>query len=461
MKKSFNSICNKQLIINQDFIKAPDCNKLIFLNYKSGNWIELDEIGYSMAKNISGSTIKAYLTEVAKENETQYSYVAKIYNESIEAMLKVGFLIVADNNGNEDKKKKKLPKETKSSFEQIWIHIIDTCNLSCPYCYFRARNVLDEGGIKNIDIGLLKKFLNQIPLWKRKNIVISGGEPFLNKELVTILRLLKERLRFPSVKIITNGTVGHNIYSQVFPYINGIQFSLDGIKKETHEKNRGAGSFEKTIMGIKKSVSLGFKNIIISFAVTEENIDDLLDFPAFAKDLGIHSVHINRIIRTGKNMNKAIGGYFDSFDKNYKVFLKKVAELKEDGYSISVSNSFEITQKIKIGGKVVSCGVGKTIISIVPNGNIYPCPSLHYDAYRIGTLNDKLNSIIKEGVSFNRQHNVESKKTDCYSCKYKYFCGGGCRAEALAEGSINGSMDRCKNIYSDIISGICYSEPFI
>ncbi len=454
MKKKLSGICRKKLYLNTDFVKNTNGDNTVFLNYKTGNWIEIDKVGYEIAKKISDSTIKKCISDIAKDTGNDYKDVLRLYKESIITMLKVGFLIQEESN----KYEKRIQTDKKVFFEQIWIHVTDTCNLSCPYCYFKARNLLDEGKATCIDYMALKKFLTTIPIKHRKRIVISGGEPFLNKDLALFARILKVKMKFLSIKIITNGTVGHNIYRQLSPYVREIQFSLDGVRKETHENNRGKGTFEKTIAGIKQAVSSGFKNVIISFAVTERNIEELLEIPLFVKSMNVHAVHINRIIRTGKNIDARIGGFFESFDEYYKKFLQMVNDLKKDGYLIHVSNSFEMTEKIKIGGKVISCGMGKNIISIVPNGDIYPCPSLHYDEYKLGSINDRIKKIISAGYVFNMEHNVENEHTACYSCKYKYFCGGGCRAEALAEGDINGLMERCGNMHDDIIRGICCSN---
>lgn len=69
------------------------------------------------------------------------------------------------------------------------------CNLKCPWCYNTELNK----NIKQSTINFVK-FLSIA----QKNIVITGGEPTIQKDLIKVLKLLK-KLNF-NVKLDTNGT---------------------------------------------------------------------------------------------------------------------------------------------------------------------------------------------------------------------------------------------------------------
>ena len=58
---------------------------------------------------------------------------------------------------------------------------------------------------------------------------------------------------------------------------------------------------------------------------------------------------------------------------------------------------------------------------------------------------------MKKGKEFAFEHGVESPKMkDCYSCKYKYFCGSGCRVCALFDGDIYAADAYCERTKKQI-----------
>lgn len=76
------------------------------------------------------------------------------------------------------------------------------CNMRCPYCNMKDL-VLEYKKIKTIPFEDVKDFLLSNKKWV-EGVVISGGEPSLNRGLVTLLQELK-RLNF-KVKLLTNGS---------------------------------------------------------------------------------------------------------------------------------------------------------------------------------------------------------------------------------------------------------------
>ena len=99
------------------------------------------------------------------------------------------------------------------------------CNLKCPWCYNTELNK----NIKKSDISFVK-FLSIA----RKNIVITGGEPTIQKDLIKVLRLLK-KLGF-NVKLDTNGT-NPEIVKQIIDekLVKFISMDIKGTKDKYYE----------------------------------------------------------------------------------------------------------------------------------------------------------------------------------------------------------------------------------
>jgi MoaA/NifB/PqqE/SkfB family radical SAM enzyme len=99
-----------------------------------------------------------------------------------------------------------------------------------------------------------------------KEYYFTGGEPFLNPEMVPIL---VETLRYGPATVLTNGTVlkdawlatlhdaeNESLYSLEF------RVSIDGFSPETNDPIRGEGTFVRAVRGVMKLVQFGFLPII-------------------------------------------------------------------------------------------------------------------------------------------------------------------------------------------------------
>lgn len=75
------------------------------------------------------------------------------------------------------------------------------CNFACPYCH--NPEIISTTGATAFAVAPVVEFLNSRK-GKLEGVVITGGEPTINKDLPTFIKLIKD-LGF-SVKLDTNGT---------------------------------------------------------------------------------------------------------------------------------------------------------------------------------------------------------------------------------------------------------------
>jgi len=129
-----------------------------------------------------------------------------------------------------------------------------------------------------------------------KDVNISGGEPFLRKDLTEIVIMVKNACPRARVVISSNGFLTELVLLQMQKILKikpdiGIAISIDGLD-EMHNEIRGIpDGFERcmaTIDGLKK---MGMKNIRIGFTVTERNAEQLFAVYELTKKLGIQFTH--------------------------------------------------------------------------------------------------------------------------------------------------------------------------
>ncbi|MEJ2721495.1 MAG: radical SAM protein [bacterium] len=125
-----------------------------------------------------------------------------------------------------------------------------------------------------------------------KDVNLSGGEPYLRKDLAEILRVVHDHLPHARIVVSSNGFLGERLIPralelyEIFPKI-GFGFSIDGIG-EKHDFIRGIpGGFEKTVGVVKALKKEGVENIRIAYTLTTENPDHMIKVYELAKELGV------------------------------------------------------------------------------------------------------------------------------------------------------------------------------
>lgn len=126
-----------------------------------------------------------------------------------------------------------------------------------------------------------------------RDINISGGEPFLRRDLVKVIANIRKQCPRARIIISTNGFLV-DVIKKVLPRIQKIapkvelNVSIDGIGK-MHEKIRGIeGGWLKvleTLIFAKKQ--LGSNRVKLAFTVSEKNYLDLMKVYDFAQDFGV------------------------------------------------------------------------------------------------------------------------------------------------------------------------------
>jgi len=147
----------------------------------------------------------------------------------------------------------------------LWINTGSLCNITCRNCYIESSPENDR--LAYITCAEAARYLDEIARdnWPVTEIGFTGGEPFMNPD---ILDLLEDALaRGFSVLVLTNA-----MQPMLRPRIrNGllalrdaygsrltIRVSLDHYTKALHEEERGPGMYDKTIEGIDWLAGEGF-----------------------------------------------------------------------------------------------------------------------------------------------------------------------------------------------------------
>src|SRR5260370_1158140 len=169
-----------------------------------------------------------------------------------------------------------LPLVPLAHLDDLWFQVAGTlCNLTCRHCFISSSPHNHNFGF--LDLETVRGRLEESVCLGVKEYYFTGGEPFLNRDMVAILELT---LRYGPATVLTNGTVFHDDWlerlrraDEASPYSLEFRVSIDGYTAADNDPVRGAGTFDRALHGIRQLVTHGFLPII-TVTRTRDDHDD-------------------------------------------------------------------------------------------------------------------------------------------------------------------------------------------
>ncbi len=167
---------------------------------------------------------------------------------------------------------------------KLWIYTNYDCNLRCSYCVARSS---PNAPRRAIGLANVQRLVDEAVAIGFTEVFFTGGEPFILNEIYAMLAYASARVK---TTVLTNAMLlrGKRL-EQLVAVANEnlvIQVSLDGANPADHDAYRGAGSWTKTVEGIKLLQEHGFR-VRLSTTETPANSARLDDICAFHRSLGI------------------------------------------------------------------------------------------------------------------------------------------------------------------------------
>lgn len=173
-------------------------------------------------------------------------------------------------------------KVSLSSPKTLWFNTGTLCNIECVNCYIESSPTNDA--LVYITTEEVTDYLDQLDKrqWPITEIAFTGGEPFMNPEMIAIARVSLERGY--DVLILTNAMrpmmrqkmkEGLLELNRRFGDKLTLRISVDHYNAALHDEERGVGAFEKTLTGMKWLRDNGFKMAVAGRSVMAENDADI------------------------------------------------------------------------------------------------------------------------------------------------------------------------------------------
>ena len=322
----------------------------------------------------------------------------------------------------------------------LCLHICHDCNLRCKYCFASTgsfgghRTMMDvETGKKAIDF-LIEKSAG------RRNLEVDffGGEPLMNfdvvKQIVEYARIREKETGKNFRFTITTNAIMLNEDNKEFINNNmhNVVLSIDG-RKETNDRMRprvdGSGTYDSILPKIKDLAdSRNQDRYYVRGTFTRENLDFSKDVLHLA-DEGFKQISIEPVV-AAKDSGYDIRE--QDLEKLFSEYEMLADEYVKRGKTDEGFNFFHFMIDLKQGPCVIKrlggCGSGHEYLAVTPEGDLYPCHQFVGDEnFKMGNVHQgEFNSDFQKSF---QKSNVYSKK-ECSECWAKFYCSGGCAANA-------------------------------
>ncbi len=168
---------------------------------------------------------------------------------------------------------------------RLWVYTNFHCNLRCVYCSVassptaRRRSMDPERFRSLVDEALSEGFTE---------IYLTGGEPFLEADIVDKIVYASDRI---DTVVLTNAMLFRGRQLSELSRLAGrerlvLQTSIDGVRAETHDRNRGEGSWAKAMEGLVIACQLGLP-MRVGLTETPDNAGEVPELASVLAELGI------------------------------------------------------------------------------------------------------------------------------------------------------------------------------
>lgn len=301
---------------------------------------------------------------------------------------------------------------------------------------------------------VLIQFVNLLKKWKmgrfRAFLSLGGGEPFLHRDFYSFLAKVCKYTDFYRWDLMSNGSLISRENVEILKHsgISYVQVSLEGLE-ENNDKIRGEGNFKKALEGIKILAREGV-SVSVGLTLTKENIKDVWPLADLLAKAGVQSLSVRRLVPWGQGAQLAHSLLEPDELLRFYRQLKKFNHLK---ILSGCDNSF-LTTGADCSEQIYCWAVRGSILTLLPNGDIYPCRRL---PIKIGNILE--NSLEEIYYSDKIKELRDIKKFPQYckeNCPDFNHCFGGAKCITYA---FSGRLDipdvQCPKAYQKLDKSIC------
>lgn len=405
------------------------------LDVNSGAVHILDETASHVLRCLDGS---GNVSDPTRLDALRTAYPCNTVDEALSELngLKSSGLLFTD-----DPYREMLPLWNKSTVvKALCLHIAHDCNLRCSYCFAGTGEYKGARALMPLEVGRKSIDFLIAGSGNRKNLEVDffGGEPLMNfdvvKDIVAYARGMERETGKQFRFTLTTNAVLLNDEKMTWANENmhNIVLSIDG-RPEVNDAMRkrvdGSGSYDRILPNIIKMAALREdKSYYVRGTFTRANLDFTEDVLHLA-GLGFDQISVEPVVA---NKDSGLDIRKEDLDRcrmEYERLAKAYVAERKNGNRF---NFFHFMIDLE-GGPCVAkrlrgCGSGTEYMAVTPEGDLYPCHQfVGQPDFLLGNVSEGLNDSTVRDLFMDT---TLYSKPDCDACWAKFYCSGGCAANA-------------------------------
>lgn len=188
----------------------------------------------------------------------------------------------------------------------VRLAVTDRCNLRCFYC-------MPEEGIDYVprqellSYEEMERLIRLLVSMGIDKVRITGGEPFIRKDIMPFLRSISQLEGLKKINITTNGTTTRPHLEELYQLgIRTINLSLDTLDKERFFQITRRDVFDEVLLTLHTMMDMGFETKINTVVMDGKNTDDILPLVELAKEHKVSVRFIEEMPFNGEGQHQAV-----------------------------------------------------------------------------------------------------------------------------------------------------------
>ncbi|MFA4918566.1 MAG: GTP 3',8-cyclase MoaA [Thermodesulfovibrionales bacterium] len=165
------------------------------------------------------------------------------------------------------------------TIDYMRISITDRCNLRCVYC-------MPSGGLKFLEHKDILQYEEIVRILRIavdkgvRKIRITGGEPLVRKNVVSLVKMIRSIEGIDELSITTNGILLDKYAGELADAgLDRVNISLDSLKPDIYREITRGGDIDAVLRGIKAAENAGLAPIKINMVpIRGLNDDEIVEF---------------------------------------------------------------------------------------------------------------------------------------------------------------------------------------
>jgi Y-X(10)_GDL-associated radical SAM protein len=314
----------------------------------------------------------------------------------------------------------------------VW-EITLACNLKCMHCGSRAGKARPSELTTEECLDVVR----QLARLRVREVTVIGGEAFLRRDWLTIIRAITDHGMHPSMQSGGLALNEERIRAAKEAGLRSCGLSLDGLP-QLHDKLRGVkGSFDHAMRALRLLKKYDIPSSV-NTQIGATTLPDLRELLHQIADAGVRNWQIQLTVAMGNAVD-----HDEILMQPYQILelMPHLAELFDEALSLGVlmqpgnnigyfgpyEHRWRVTDAET--GHFQGCAAGHTGLGIEADGTIKGCPSLATADYSGGNVRDMTIDDIwnhSDQLRFTRDRTVDDLWGFCRTCYYADVCRSGC-----------------------------------